>query len=371
MSHRHQARQVARTGLVAAGQAGGLHIARVLHAQLQRLGVHQLHKLRQTAGISASQGMGSTVLAGHQRQMHHLGARQGGADTQTGAAVLFGIHIVLRDGDHLVHGQTSLRDQQTRHQLGQRSNRQHCLIVLAQQHLMCVLVDHISHAALQIKGVRDGVKTRHLPIGQTCGLDCRGSSCCRNRSASGSCPGQTLLAAGLLVSFGLGCQRSLAALLACKFGVWLFRLAFGDLCAFGLRCGTNLASRFLGRFLSRSRSSHGLFGVFFGRRRMRCRSSQSAAQQSQRHHLGEFCKAKWTQQLHAILQTTRCKDLIQSKKLCSDKHLHNLLDNLSEIINPAVNLVLQQLPDCYAICSKRSDMPWPMRPQYRGQHPLR
>ena len=205
MRHRHQARQIACAGLVAAGQAGGLHIARVLHAQLQRLGVHQLHKLRQTAGISASQGMGSTVLAGHQRQMHHLGTRQGGTDTQAGAAVLFGIHIVLRDGDHLIHGQAGLRDQQTGHQLGQRGNRQHCLIVLAQQHLMCVLVNHISHAALQIQGIRDGVKTRHLPVGQACGLDCRGSSCCRNRSTGGSCSGQTLFAAGLLVSFGLGC----------------------------------------------------------------------------------------------------------------------------------------------------------------------
>ena len=78
-----------------------------------------------------------------------------------------------------------LRNQQTGHQLGQRSNRQHGLIVLAQQHFMRILVNHIGYAGLQIERVGDGMQASHLTVGLTRWLN--GCSNRTGRQCSAAC----------------------------------------------------------------------------------------------------------------------------------------------------------------------------------------
>ena len=66
----NQLGQIPRARLVAAGQACGLHIAGVLHAQHLGLAVHELGEGRQATRIGASQRVRGAVFAGHQRQLH-------------------------------------------------------------------------------------------------------------------------------------------------------------------------------------------------------------------------------------------------------------------------------------------------------------
>ena len=52
-------------GLVAAGQACWLNIARIRHAQQLGLGIHQADKHGHAARVSAAQCVGSAVFTGH------------------------------------------------------------------------------------------------------------------------------------------------------------------------------------------------------------------------------------------------------------------------------------------------------------------
>ena len=134
----------------------------IVHSQRLGLGIHQGHKNVQATREGAAQRMGSAVLAGHERQVQHFATREGRAHRQARPATLFGIHIILGDRDRLIHGQLRLGDQHARHELGQRRNWKHRLIVLAQQDLVRVLVYHQRHAGLEIQRVIDFVQTRHL-----------------------------------------------------------------------------------------------------------------------------------------------------------------------------------------------------------------
>ncbi|EKD98017.1 MAG: hypothetical protein ACD_23C00624G0001 [uncultured bacterium] len=80
--------------------------------------------------------------------MQHLATGQGSAYAQARAAALFRIHVILGNGHKLIHGQTGLGDDEARHELGQRCNGQHRMVVLADQNLIRVLVDHEGHAGL-------------------------------------------------------------------------------------------------------------------------------------------------------------------------------------------------------------------------------
>ena len=130
--HIHQGSQVVGAGLVFAGQSGRLHITGIGHSQQARLDVHLCNKDLHAAWVGAAQCMGGAVLAGHQCQMQHLLARECGPHRQARTTAFFSVHVVLRDGDHLIHGQPRLADDEARHQLGQGRNGQHGMIVLAQ-----------------------------------------------------------------------------------------------------------------------------------------------------------------------------------------------------------------------------------------------
>jgi hypothetical protein len=71
--------------------------------------------------------MGGPVLGRHQRQVQHLAARELRPQRQAGAAAGRGRDVVLRDGERLVQRQSGLGDDQRRHQLGDRRDRQHGL----------------------------------------------------------------------------------------------------------------------------------------------------------------------------------------------------------------------------------------------------
>ena len=81
--------------------------------------------------------------------MQQFAATQYRANPQAGGTSLFGVDICLRDGDHLVHRQTGFTDDQTRHQFGQRCNRQDGLVVLAVQDLARILINHQGDAGFQ------------------------------------------------------------------------------------------------------------------------------------------------------------------------------------------------------------------------------
>ncbi|MPM93935.1 hypothetical protein SDC9_141077 [bioreactor metagenome] len=161
--HAHQLSQIACARLVAAGQARRLHIVCGHHADLACLAVHARHECRHAARIGAAQCMRSAVFAGHQRQMQQFATAERRAHRQARAAEFFGVHIILRDGDGLVHVQMRFGNQQTRHELGQRSNRQHRAFVLAEQHFLGVLVDHQCHTGLQRQRILHIMQPRNLP----------------------------------------------------------------------------------------------------------------------------------------------------------------------------------------------------------------
>jgi hypothetical protein len=160
-----QQRQVLRARLVAARQAGGLDVARVLHAQHLGLGVHDAHEGGQPARIGAAQRVRGAVFARHQRQVQQFAARQRGADRQARAAALFGVDVVLGDGDQLFVRQMGLADEQAGHELGERSNGQHGVVVLAEQHFVRVLVDDQRDARLQVEHVFGAMQAGHLAEG--------------------------------------------------------------------------------------------------------------------------------------------------------------------------------------------------------------
>ena len=162
MRHIHQGRQIAGTGLVAAGQPGGLHIPRIGHTQQAGFGIHLSDKNFQPARVGTAQCMGSPVLAGHERQMQHFAPRQRGPDRQARAAAFFGIHIVLGDRQGLIHGQFGLGDEHARHELGQGRNRQHRMVILAEQDLVRILVHHQRYAGLEIQRIVDFMQARNL-----------------------------------------------------------------------------------------------------------------------------------------------------------------------------------------------------------------
>ena len=162
MGHAHQRRQVTCAGLVVARQARRLDVARIRHAQLTRLGIHAGDEGPQPAGVGTPKGMRRAVLTRHQRQVQHLAPRQRGAHAQARATALFCIDVVLGDGQRLVHGQMRLGNQEPRHELGQRSDRQNRLVILAEQHFMRILVNHQGDAGLERKRVADLVQSGQL-----------------------------------------------------------------------------------------------------------------------------------------------------------------------------------------------------------------
>jgi hypothetical protein len=127
-----------------------------------RAGVHQADKRVQPARIGAPQRMGCTVFAGHQRKVQQLATAQLSAHLETGTAPLLRIDVVLADHDHLVHRQASLCHDQTGHQLGQRGNRQHRAVVLAEKDLARVLIHDQGDARFEVQGVRCAMQTSQL-----------------------------------------------------------------------------------------------------------------------------------------------------------------------------------------------------------------
>ena len=65
----------------------------------------------------------------------------------------FSVSMSGGDGDHLGERQIGFGDDQRRHQLGQRGNRQHRLRVLAVQHFVGVGVKHEGDAGLEVERV--------------------------------------------------------------------------------------------------------------------------------------------------------------------------------------------------------------------------
>ncbi len=70
-----------------------------------------------------------------------------------------------RDGDELIHRKRGLADDQARHELGQRSDGQHGVVVLAEQHFARVLVDDQRHAGLQVQRIFVCVQAGQLAEG--------------------------------------------------------------------------------------------------------------------------------------------------------------------------------------------------------------
>jgi hypothetical protein len=81
----------------------------------------------------------------------------------------FGVDVVLADGDLLVERELGFGHDQGRHQLGQRSDREHRLRVLAEQHLVGVLVEDQGDAGLELQRVGCGMQARQLAERRTRG----------------------------------------------------------------------------------------------------------------------------------------------------------------------------------------------------------
>ena len=250
--HIHEHGQITGAGLVAAGQPGGLHVTGSRHAQQARLGIHLLDEGIQATWEGATQRMGSTVFAGHQGQVQHFGTGERGAHGQARTAALFGIHIILRDGDGFIHGQMGLGNQQTRHQLGQRGDGQHGMVVLAEQHFVGVLVHDQGHAALEIKRIGHCMQPGHLPERQAWLVG-------NGTNGAGSAAGGH--AAGLA-------------------------RALGNALALGSRRGALLHGLLLDRG-----HGHLFLGNFLGRCGMRARGSESTTQGQQRENLSKSTEA--------------------------------------------------------------------------------
>jgi len=167
VGHGHQGREIARARLVGAGQAGGLDVTGVRHAQFQRLLVHQAHELSKTARVGATECMGGPVFAGHQRQVHQLATAERGAHGQARTAALVGVHVVLRDGDHFLHVQVGVCHHQAGHELGQRGDRQHGRVVLAEQHFVGFLIDHQGHAGIEFERIVHRTQAQARAFGKT------------------------------------------------------------------------------------------------------------------------------------------------------------------------------------------------------------
>jgi hypothetical protein len=127
--------------------------------------------------------MRGAVFRRHQRQVQQFAARQLGADPQARARALFGVDLFLRDGDQLVERLARLGDDQRGHQLGDRGNRQHRVVVLGQQHLLGVLVHHQRHAGLQIERIIGTVEAVELTERGFGGNEDRRTRLDRNRLA--------------------------------------------------------------------------------------------------------------------------------------------------------------------------------------------
>jgi len=97
--------------------------------------------------------------------MQHFAARQRGADREPRAAALFGIDVVLGDGDQFFVRKTGFADEQPRHELGERCDRQHGVVVLAEQHLVRILVDHQRDARFQVERVIGSMQAGQLAEG--------------------------------------------------------------------------------------------------------------------------------------------------------------------------------------------------------------
>ena len=104
MGHANQTDQILRAGLVLARQPSGLHIMGGAHSKRVRLAVHLFNKGGQATGMRPAKRMSCPVFAGHQGQVHQLTAAEDGSDLEPRATALFGVNIVLGDGDHLTHG---------------------------------------------------------------------------------------------------------------------------------------------------------------------------------------------------------------------------------------------------------------------------
>ena len=108
--------------------------------------------------------MGGAVFARHQGQVQHFATRQCCADFQARAAAFFSVHVILRQGDHLVHWQFGTADDHACHELGQGCNGQHSVFIFAEQYFAGVLVDHQSNAGFEVKGILRAMKTSDLAI---------------------------------------------------------------------------------------------------------------------------------------------------------------------------------------------------------------
>ena len=128
-----------------------------------RLGVHRRDEGVQAARVVTAQRIRGPVLRGHQRQVQHLAARQPRADRQARTAALFGVDVVLRDRRApRPSAGSACGDHHRRHQLGDRGDRQHGVGVLAEQHLVGVLVDDQGHAGLQVERIVGAVQAGQL-----------------------------------------------------------------------------------------------------------------------------------------------------------------------------------------------------------------
>ena len=111
--------QIIGAGLVFTGQTSGINVVGIAHANRSGFRIHQGHENRQATWVAAPECMRGPIFAGHQCQVQQFSAAQFCSDAQARRASLLGIHIGLGNHDFFVHGQFSLINHQTGHQLGQ------------------------------------------------------------------------------------------------------------------------------------------------------------------------------------------------------------------------------------------------------------
>ena len=89
------------------------------HAKAFSAIVHGFYKQGHATWICSAKRVCGTIFTGHQGQVQQVTSAKYRANSQTRGAALFGIHIILCDGDHFALQQVGIADDQTGHQFGE------------------------------------------------------------------------------------------------------------------------------------------------------------------------------------------------------------------------------------------------------------
>ena len=88
------------------------------HAKAFSAVVHGFDKQGHATRISSAQCVCSAIFTGHQGQVQQVTAAEYRANSQTRGAALFGVNIILGDGDHFGLSQVGIADDQAGHEFG-------------------------------------------------------------------------------------------------------------------------------------------------------------------------------------------------------------------------------------------------------------